>query len=179
MCIDVSDMEVNPELNYSEGKMEWFDCSLPLQSPGGLDSKDFDAMEDTFFIPAEDELFREDWLSCYATDILDAKYEWTDVAEVVDKQTHLNAHQKKDLLQVLQDNSKMFDGTLGLYPHCKVHIELVPDAKPVHARPYPVPRVHMSTFKQELDHLVELGVLIPAQESEWASPTFIIPKKDG
>ena len=167
------------KLNYLEGKMEWFDCSLPLRPPGGLDSKDFDAMEDMFFIQAEDELFGEDWLSCYATDILDAKYEWTDVADVVDKLTHLNAHQKKDLLQVLQDNNKMFDGTLGLYPHRKVHIEVEPNAKPVHARPYPVPRIHMSTFKRELDHLVELGVLVPAQESEWASPTFIIPKKDG
>ena len=167
------------KLNYSEGKMEWFDCSLPLRPPGGLDSTDFDAMEDMFFIQAEDELFGEDWLSCYATDILDAKYEWTDVADVVDKQTHLNVHQKKDLLQVLQDNGKMFDGTLGLYPHRKVHIELLPDAKPVHARPYPVPRIHLSTFKRELDHLVSLGVLVPAQESEWASPTFIIPKKDG
>ena len=116
-------------------------------------------------------------MNCYATDILDAKYEWTDVAEVVYKLTHLNAHQKKDLLQVLQDNNKMFDGTLGLYPHRKVHIELVPDANPVHARPYPVPRIHMNTFKWELDHLVELGVLIPTQESEWASPTFIIQKK--
>eukprot|EP00804_Cyclotella_cryptica_P016884 CCRYP_001852-RA/>CCRYP_001852-RA protein AED:0.35 eAED:0.35 QI:0/0/0/1/0/0/2/0/383 len=149
------------KLNYSEGKMEWFDCSLPLRPPGGLDSKDFDAMEDMFFIQAEDELFGEDWLSCYATDILDSKYEWTDVADVVDKQTHLNIHQKKDLLQVLQDNGKMFDGTLGLYPHRKVHIELLPDAKPVHARPYPVPRIHLT------------------QESEGASPTFIIPKKDG
>jgi hypothetical protein len=58
------------KLNYSEGKMEWFNCSLPLRPPGGLDSKDFDAMEDMFFIQAEDKLFSEDWLSCYATDIL-------------------------------------------------------------------------------------------------------------
>jgi hypothetical protein len=49
-------------------------------------------MEDMFFIQAEDELFGEDWLNCYATEICDAKYEWTDVADVVAKLTHLNAH---------------------------------------------------------------------------------------
>eukprot|EP00804_Cyclotella_cryptica_P015823 CCRYP_006328-RE/>CCRYP_006328-RE protein AED:0.09 eAED:0.09 QI:0/-1/0/1/-1/1/1/0/883 len=73
----------------------------------------------------------------------------------------------------------MFDGTLGIYPHKKVHIDVDPDAKPVHARQYPVPRVHLSTFKKELDHLVKLGVLVPQQQSEWASPTFIVQKKDG
>ena len=26
------------KLNYSEGKMEWFDCSIPLHPPGGLDA---------------------------------------------------------------------------------------------------------------------------------------------
>ena len=26
---------------------------------------------------------------------------------------------------------------------------------------------------------MELGVLVPQNESEWASPSFIIPKKDG
>jgi hypothetical protein len=25
------------KLNYSEGNMEWFDCSIPLCPPGGLD----------------------------------------------------------------------------------------------------------------------------------------------
>jgi hypothetical protein len=60
-----------------------------------------------------------------------------------------------------------------------VHLELDPNAKPVHARPYPVPHIHLSTFKNKLDHLFALGMLIPQKESEWASPTFIIPKKDG
>ncbi len=38
------------KLNYSEGNMEWFDCSIPLHPPGGLDSKEFNAMEDMFHI---------------------------------------------------------------------------------------------------------------------------------
>ena len=39
--------------------------------------------------------------------------------------------------------------------------------------------MHLDTFKHDLDHLVEIGVLVPTQESEWASPSTIIPKKDG
>ena len=85
-------------LNYSEGKMEWFNCSIPLCPPGGLDTKEFNAMEDMFFVQTEDELFGEDWLDCYATEILDTQYEWTDVTDVVNKLTHLNTQQKADLL---------------------------------------------------------------------------------
>jgi hypothetical protein len=55
-------------------------------------------MEDIFFIQTEDELFSEDWLQCYATEVSDTKYDWTEVTDVVDKLTHLNAHQKADLL---------------------------------------------------------------------------------
>ena len=60
----------------------------------------------------------------------------------------------------------MFDRTLGVYPHKKVHIDIDPDAKPVHAGAYPVPRVHLSTFRKELDHLMKLGVLVPQQQSK-------------
>jgi hypothetical protein len=34
------------KLNYSNRNMEWFDCSIPLCPPGGLDSKEFNAMEE-------------------------------------------------------------------------------------------------------------------------------------
>ncbi len=97
--------------------MEWFDCSIPLCPPGGLDSNKFDAMEDMFHIQVKDELFGEDWLKCFATKILDASNKRIDVVEVVKGLTHLNAYQKADLLQVLQENNKMFDGTIGVYPH--------------------------------------------------------------
>ncbi len=146
------------KLNYSEGNMEWFDYSILLCPPGGLDSKEFDAMEYMFHIQVKDKIFGEDWLESFAIEILDAKYDKTEVAEVVKGLTHLNVHQKADLLQVLQENDKMFNGTLGIYPHKKVHIDIDPNAKPVHSRPYPVPQIHLKTFKKELDHLVRIGV---------------------
>ena len=163
------------KLNYADQQMEWFDTTLPLRPKGGLTAEDFDAMANAFHIQVEEELFGEDWFQCFATAMLDAKYEYVNVHQVIDTLTHLNMHQKADLLQVLTANQKMFDGTLGVYPHKKFHIDIDPNAKPVHARPYPVPRVHLQTFKKELDHLVALGVLAPQGESEWASPTFITP----
>jgi hypothetical protein len=80
---------------------------------------------------------------------------------------------------VLQENDKMFVGTLGVYPHKNIHIDIDPNAKPVHSWPYPVPLIHLKTFKKELNHLVRIGVLAAQQESEWVSPSLIIPKKDG
>ena len=58
-------------------------------------------------------------------------------------------------------------------------MQLKPDAKPFHSKPYAVPNVHLGTFKKELDRLVEVGVLVPTGASLWAAGTFIIPKKDG
>jgi hypothetical protein len=102
-----------------------------------------------FHIQVKDKLFGEDWLNCFATDILDTKYEKTDVAEVMKGLTHLNAHQKADLLWVLQEYNKMFDETLGVYPHKKEHIDIDPNTKPVHSMPHPIPQIHLKTFKKE------------------------------
>ena len=171
--------KVGIKLDYNTGNMEWYDSILPMRPRKGLTSTDFDDMEDQYFIQLEDEILGEDWLDSFATEILDAKYEFTDVATVVNDMQHLDQNQKDDLLNVLRKHQQMFDGTLGIYPHKKFHIDIDPDAKPVYSRPYPVPRIHYNTFKKELDHLVKIGVLVIQNESEWASPTFIIPKKDG
>eukprot|EP00957_Ditylum_brightwellii_P140554 10708548-Ditylum_brightwellii.AAC.1 len=103
--------------------------------------------EDSYFIQLKDELFGKDWLHSYATKILNAKYDFTDVIDVD--------------------------------PHKKFHIDIDLDATPVYSRPYNIPHTHLSTFKRELEYSVKIGVLAPQNESEWASPTFIVPKKDG
>ena len=121
------------KLDYDRGEMVWYDCTLPMRPRKGLTSADFDQMEDMYHIQFEDELLGQDWLQLYATKILDARYKWTDVRDIVENQTHLTACQKCDLLDVLKCHQKLFNGTLGIYPHKKVHIDIEPDAEPVHA----------------------------------------------
>jgi len=55
-------------------------------------------------------------------------------------------------------------------------LKLKPNAEAVHARPFPVPQKHLKLMKDELNHLIELGLLPQANESEWAAPSLGIPK---
>ena len=66
-----------------------------------------------------------------------------------------------------------------MYPHRKVHIELLAEAVAKHVQPYAVPRVHLEAFKKELLRLCKLNILEPIGEFEWAHPSFIKSKKDG
>ena len=87
----------------------------------------------------EEQLFGMDWYdpNCYAVEILDAKYEKVSIDEVA------SSEQRAELHRVLSKFKKLFDGTLGVYPHRKFHIDLLPDAKPKHSRPYAIPRIHL------------------------------------
>ena len=114
-----------------------------------------------------------------ATEILDAKYEKADLQEVANAQTHLTQEQRDELHKVLCKHERVFDGTLKKYTGAPIHIELKPDATPVHKRPYAVPHAHRAAFKHELDRLEKIGVLERCEASEWAAGSFIIPKKDG
>jgi hypothetical protein len=80
---------------------------------------------------------------------------------------------------VLNEHNKLLDGILGVYPHRKFHIDLMPESVTKHFRPYAIPVIHLEAFKRELIYHVKIGVLYPQGASEWASPTFIAPKKDG
>jgi hypothetical protein len=73
----------------------------------------------------------------------------------------------------------LFDGTLGTWKGGQYDIDLKADAKPYHARSFPIPKIHEKTLKEEVMRLCNIGVLKKVNRSEWAAPTFIIPKKDG
>jgi hypothetical protein len=91
------------DVKYSTGTIEWFDNTLPLHDTRYLQSKDFLAMTETIEIQLEDDFFGMDWHdpTCYASEILDAKYEQVLVDDVIDQLDHLYAQQKNDLKLVL------------------------------------------------------------------------------
>jgi len=90
---------------------------------------------------------------------------------------HLTTKQQKQLLTLLQRFEELFDGTLGDWKTTPVSLELKEGAKPYHVRrPFPVPQVHKDLLLREVARLVKPDVLERQDDSEWASPSFIIPK---
>ena len=92
---------------------------------------------------------------------------------------HLNPRQREMLYTLLITYKDIFDVDLGEWKTDPVDLELKEGAEPHSQQHYPIPRIHRDVFKKYLDRLVKLGVLERTNESEWGSPTFIIPKKDG
>jgi hypothetical protein len=82
-------------------------------------------------------------------------------------------------MQLLVRFPKLFRGKLGCFPNKKVHLELRAGAKPFCCQPYPIPRHHEQVFKEELQHLCDIGVLERSGPYEWLLPLFIIDKSDG
>ena len=52
------------------------------------------------------------------------------------------------------------------------------DAKPFHAKPYPIPKSLETKVKLEIERLIKIGVLKKINHSQWGAPNFVMPKKD-
>ncbi len=118
------------DVQYSTGTIEWFKNELPLCDPHDLKDRDFKAMVEIIDIQQEVDYFGIDWYdpTCFAIEILDAKYEKVWIKDVMNPLEYLSTQKKSDLKQVLSEFTKLFDDTLGVYPHKKFHIELEPGA---------------------------------------------------
>ncbi len=109
--------------------------------------------------------------------ILDAKYKKADLQSIVrDNCKHLSTDQQKKFLQLLKKYESLFDGTLGDWKTKPVLFQLREGMSPYHGQAFPVPKIHKDTIIKKVERL--LGVLERQPESEWASASFIIPKKD-
>ena len=157
------------KFDFEDRSVEWDGASVPM--------KDTSQPEQTlFFVPDPDAIADA---SERLKSILDAKYEAADLGEIARDADYLNPDQKRKLHSILMKYEELFDGTLGKWEMEPYEVELREDATPYHARAFPIPRIHQASLRTEVDRLVEEGVLKKVNRSEWAAPTFIIPKKDG
>jgi hypothetical protein len=156
--------------------------SLPMRDINNLKTRAMVERAWTMNNSIYQEMFKEPRSTLKATTrlihILDAKYEKANLRAIVtDNYTHLSNPEQKTLLELLQEFEELFNGTLGDWDCKPVSLQLKEGAQPYHGRPFPIPKKHVETTKWEVQRLCDLGVLKWQDDSEWASPTFIIPKK--
>jgi hypothetical protein len=85
--------------------------------------------------------------------ILDANYDKVDPDEFVRGLSNFYSVEQNELSTVLKKYPILFGGGLGLLRIKPVHLTLCEDAKPVHARPFPIPQSLLKTTKKEIGHL--------------------------
>ena len=90
------------------------------------------------------------------------------------------ATEQKSITDLLDSFPHLFDGSLGTFKNIEPYqIPLQPDAKPIHTRPYTIPQIYQHTVRTEIERLLKLGIIEKDISSPWASPCFVIPKKNG
>jgi hypothetical protein len=114
-----------------------------------------------------------------ATKILDSNYKKANLEEVTRDISHLSDMDKSKIKVVLIRYESLFEGRLGLWDTSPIKLELEEGAKPYHTRAFPVLQVHEATIRKEVERLCLIDVLEKCADSQWAAPTFIIPKKEG
>ncbi|KAF4029444.1 putative integrase p58 (IN) [Phytophthora infestans] len=92
---------------------------------------------------------------------------------------HFDEEQRGRLLEMLQSIKIISLQAVGKLNRKPYVLPVKPGSRPRAYRPYPVPLIHRRAVMEEVERLVKLGVLEPDNDSPWATPCFIIPKKDG
>ena len=166
------------DILFSTKSLVWNGMTIPMRTGQQKSQEELDVFLDHMVeIASEPDLIKEELYE--AVKIRDAEYKKADLDEVLHNIPHLTEAQRTQLREVLFKHESLFEGKLGLWDTPPVHLELEANAKPFHARAFPIPHIHEATIRKEVERLCKEGVLEKDSDSQWAAPTFIIPKKEG
>jgi len=166
------------DISFSTSSLIWNEIAIPMRTGQQRSKEALNAYLDTVIeTSSEPEILREELYE--ATKILDSNYKKADLDEVVRNIPHLTEDQKNQVRSMLYRYESLFEGKLGLWDTPPITLELEKGAVPFHARAYPIPHIHEATVRKEVERLCKEGVLEKDSNTEWAAPTFIIPKKEG
>ena len=92
-------------------------------------------------------------------------------------QLDANIQQLDNLLESFNDEFAKDEMTIGTTPLTQMSID-TGDSDPVSQKPYPIAMKHYNWVKEEIDKLLEAGV-IRNSHSSWLAPIIVVPKGDG
>ena len=81
------------------------------------------------------------------------------------------------LLRTFKDQFAKDETTISTTPLTQMSIDMG-DSDPISQKPYPVAMKHYQWVKEEIDKLLDIGV-IRNSHSSWLAPIIIVPKGDG
>jgi hypothetical protein len=125
------------DVKFSDMTVEWGNASMPFKKYDSTVAKSYH-INDPVSVEERTQRVKE---------ILEAKYMPADLEQICSSCTHLQIEQQKKLLDLLQKNEDLFDGSLGKWNSTEVNIELKEGATPYHAKAYPIPKCHLETLK--------------------------------
>jgi len=96
-------------------------------------------------------------------------YYWDE--DIVDKVVEL-LRKYQDLFPKKFSDLKGIVGDLGV-----MKITLKPNVKPVKKRPYQLNPKYKENVRQEIDKMLDVGIIEPVKESNWVSPMVFQEKK--
>jgi hypothetical protein len=111
-------------------------------------------------------LLGRDWLRRIRLD-------WPEIKLVSDNNGESRAEQLKRKFHSL------FDGKLGLVQGVQAHLEMKEAAVPKFLKPRTVPFAIKEDIAEELDRLINSGVLVKVDYSDWAAPIVPVKKPNG
>jgi hypothetical protein len=166
--------ELGITFDYSRGTIGWDDVSttmktIPPNEINSLNDEDPGDVHLPNFMKAANN----------RSSIMPNIYQKYNYRDMVLKCEHLSCEQQDILIDLFSQYEDLFSGDLGSVPGPPVSLKLKPNAKPFASRAYTVPKALEHIAKKEVNDLVDIGVLVEGVASEWASPSFFRPKKDG
>ena len=167
--------EIGLFVNTEDKTVCWEGAAVPLKERGEL--QDAHVTEQLYHMAQEPNILKD--AEERQARILESDYSKVDIDDFVDELQHLSRDEQRKLKKCLNEYKQLFGGGLGTLKIKPIHLELNDDAKPYHSRAFPVPKSMEAPTKKEMERLHGIGVFDKNHDSEWASPTFIQPKKTG
>ncbi|XP_075159734.1 uncharacterized protein K02A2.6 isoform X1 [Haematobia irritans] len=157
-------------------------CNTPLDCVGYIQvmvvgSKDVSAAKLYIVKSQRNPLLGREWLRTVPLD-------WADIlkGKIQSGKAFVNnmciSELNSKVKDLIKKFSKVFSSTMGRITGYQARLPLTPGAVPKIFKPRKVPFSLMQQVEDELERLVQEGLLKPVSASDWATPIVVVPKKD-